>query len=213
MGMVIVSDRSDRPVIQSVEAGSPAAQAGLREDDLIQGIGRQATPTLREFLNFAIPLIRDLDPGTKLTWHVNRDGQDVAVSIPRPSDRALGPLSDIERRVIDRQLGSLGYYSSSEVPAPPRLRPERRHVGHDVYADTPYSWWYVGDEMPGVVSQWVNRAIRSQVAPNQDYQYYWWYNGDDELPQALTQWIQNAGAAQAGKLNPDLQYSWWYNGD
>jgi hypothetical protein len=200
-------------VIQSVEAGSPAAQAGLREDDLIEGLGRQATPTLREFFNFAIPLIRDLDPGTKLTWHVNRDGRDVAVSIPRPSDRDLGPLSDIERRVIDRQLGSLGYYTSSEVPAPPHPRPERRHVGHDVYADTQYSWWYDGDEMPGVVSQWVNRAIRSQVAPNQDYQYYWWYNGDDELPQALTQWIQNAGAAQAGKLNPDLQYSWWYNGD
>src|SRR5580700_7970353 len=32
LGMVIVPDRSDRPVIQSVVAGSPAAQAGMRED-------------------------------------------------------------------------------------------------------------------------------------------------------------------------------------
>ncbi len=67
--------------------------------------------------------------------------------------------------------------------------------------------------MPGLVRQWVNRTIRSRVGPNQDYQYYWWYDGDGGMPQALTQWIQNAGVAQAGTQNPDLQYSWWYDGD
>jgi hypothetical protein len=215
LGMMIVPDRSDRPVIQSVEPGSPAARAGLREDDLIEGLGHVATPTMHEVLNSVIPLIRNLDPGTKLSWHINRDGREEIFSIPRPSDRDLGPVSDLEQRVIERQSGSPGYYSSLVVPAPPRPlpRPERHHVGHDVYADMQYSWWYDGDEMPGLVRQWVNRTIRSRVGPNQDYQYYWWYDGDGGMPQALTQWIQNAGVAQAGTQNPDLQYSWWYDGD
>ncbi len=215
MGMAIVPDRSDRPVIQGVEPGSPAARAGLREDDLIEGLGRQATPTMHELLNSAIPLIRNLDPGTKLTWHVNRDGRDVAVSIPRPTDRELGPLSDVEQRILDRQAGTLGYYSSSsEVPVtPPRRHRERPHVGHDQYADMQYNWWYEGDDMPSFVSQWVNQTLRGRAGENQDYQYYWWYNGDEEIPQVLTQWIQQAGQKQAGRLNPDLQYYWWNNTD
>jgi hypothetical protein len=214
MGMVIVPDRSDRPVIQSVEAGSPAARAGLREDDLIEGLGRQATPTMQEILNFAIPFIRDLDPGTKLTWHVNRDGRDIAVPISRPTDRELGPPSDVEQRVIERQSGSLGYYSS-DVPAPPRReRPkhERRRVGDMVYGNRQFSWWYDGDDMPGYVIQEVQRTLQRQVGPNQDFQYYWWSNGDDDPPQAVTQWMQKAGAAQAGSRHPNLEYNWWYDG-
>jgi hypothetical protein len=178
MGMVIVSDRSDRPVIQSVVPGSPAALAGFREDDLIEGIGRQATPTVRELLNFAIPLIRDLDPGTRLTWHVNRDGRDIAVSIPRPSDRELGPLSDIEQHVLDRQAGSLAYYSSEAPPPPPRPYAVRHHVGHDRYADAQYNWWSYGDDMPGFVSQWLANTFQPNMSNNSDYQYYWWYDGD-----------------------------------
>lgn len=215
LGMAIVPDRSDRPVIQSVEPGSPAARAGLREDDLIEGLGRQATPTMRELLSFAIPLIRDLDPGTKLTWHVNRDGRDVALSLPRPTDRELGPLSDVEQRVINLQAGtSLGYYPSSDVPAPSRpLRRERRHVGHDVYADAQYSWFYDGDDPPLLVRQWLTETMRGKLAQSHDYRYYWWYDGDEEMPEALVQWIQRAGALQANRLNPDLQYYWWYDGD
>jgi hypothetical protein len=179
MGMVIVPDRSDRPVIQSVEPGSPAARAGFREDDLIEGIGRQATPTVHELLNFAIPLIRDLDPGTKLTWHVARDGRDIAVSIPRPTDRDLGPLSEIEQRVLERQAGSLGYYSSEVLPPPPpRPYSGRHHVGHDRYADAQYNWWYDGDEMPSFVSQWLLKTFGPNFANASDYQYYWWYDGD-----------------------------------
>jgi hypothetical protein len=214
LGLVIVPDRSDRPVVQSVEPGSPAAAAGFHEDDLITGIGRQATPTVPQLLNFAIPFIRDLDPGTKLNWHVDREGQQVTVAMPRPSDRELGPLSDIERNILERQSGSLGY-ASSEVPvrpSPPRPYVRRHHVGHDRYADVQYNWWYDGDEMPGVVTQWLNQTIAPYVTANRPYQYYWWYDGDG-MPLYMAQWIKNAGAAQSGALNPDLQYSWWYDGD
>jgi PDZ domain len=213
MGMVIVPDRSDRPVIQSVLAGSPAALAGIREDDLIEGIGRQSTPTVHDFLNFAIPLIRDLDPGTKLTWHVNRDGRDVAVSILRPGDRELGPLSDIEQRVIDRQTGSLGYYSSDVLapPRPVRARPEPRRVGHDVYADTQFSWFYEGDDMPGFVKHWLRQTLRDQQGELRDINFNWWYDGDDDVPPQLTLWMKQMSAAQAGATNPDVQYYWWYD--
>ncbi len=77
-----------------------------------------------EVLNLVIPLIRNLDPGTKLSWHINRDGREEIFSIPRPSDRDLGSVSDLEQRVIERQSGSPGYYSSLVVPAPtPISRP------------------------------------------------------------------------------------------
>lgn len=213
MGMVVAPDRSDRPVITKVVSGSPAARAGLHENDVIEGIGHQATPTIREFLNLTIPLIQNLDPGTKLTWRIDRYGQDIKVSMPRPTDRELGPLSAAAQQVLAREAGSLGYYSSAAPSPPPRPYPERPHVGHDVYADAQYSWWYDGDDIPPLVGRWLAKTVGSKMAPNRDFQFYWWYDGDPDLPQRLTQWIDRAGTAQEYALNPDLQYNWWHDGD
>jgi len=142
MGMVIVPDRSDRPVIQSVEPGSPAARAGLREDDLIEGVSREATPTLHEFQNSAIPLMRELDPGTKLTWHIARDGREVTVAIPRPSDRELGPPTALELQIQARQSGSLGMAWMAPPPPRPVVRHRPRVRNND---DRVFYWFYEGD--------------------------------------------------------------------
>jgi S1-C subfamily serine protease len=90
MGMTVFADPSDRPVIHSVQPGSPAASAGVRPGDLIQGVDRQPIDTMTDLMSFGVPLVRDLDPGTQMTWHLNRDGSALAVSIPRPSDEKLG---------------------------------------------------------------------------------------------------------------------------
>jgi predicted metalloprotease with PDZ domain len=141
--MGVFADPSDRPVIHRVQAGSPAASAGVRPGDLIQGVDRQPIDTMTDLMNFGVPLVRDLDPGTQMTWHVNRDGGVLAVSIPRPSDEKLGALTPAEQAVINRQTGVLS--TASRMPVYPTQAYQRVPRHRDYNGDTQFYWWYAGD--------------------------------------------------------------------
>jgi hypothetical protein len=125
LGMTVFPDSADRPVVNSVQDGSPAAKAGIRSGDVITGIDHQTTDTMDKFMNFSIPYVRDLSEGQKIPFRLARNGNPVNLSIPRPKDSELPPLSPSEQRILERQGGVLSTKTQEPVRQTPPV-PERR---------------------------------------------------------------------------------------
>lgn len=85
--------------IESVEAGSPAANAGLESGDTILAFGRITLPG-------AVPLGELLTPGERLTMKVRRDGREKQITVL------------VGTREFGTGTFSLAYPEASEGPGP-----------------------------------------------------------------------------------------------
>lgn len=125
MGMTVFPDGADRPVVYDVQPGSPAAKANVKAGDVISSVGHQTTDTMSKFMNMTLPLVRALNPGEGVPFSVARNGRMVKVSIPRPSDTDLQPLTPNEQSVLDRQGGVISP-ATQEVERPRQNSNDRR---------------------------------------------------------------------------------------
>ncbi len=107
MGMTIFPNSADAPYVYSVQPDSPAAKAHVKPGDVITAVGHQTTDTMSKFMNMAVPLVRRSDPGEGVPLRVARNGQSVKISVPRPKDSDLQPLTPSEQHVLDTQHGVL----------------------------------------------------------------------------------------------------------
>jgi membrane-associated protease RseP (regulator of RpoE activity) len=132
MGMTIFPNSADAPYVYSVDPDSPAAKAHVKPGDVITAVGHETTDTMSKFMNMAVPLVRALDPGEGVPLQVARNGQVVKVSVPRPKNLDLQPLTPAEQHVLDTQHGVLS--PKTQEPAVPRERmaqkkPRRQNRG------------------------------------------------------------------------------------
>ena len=121
MGMTIFPDSADRPSVYRVQPGSPAAKAGVKKGDVVTSVGHQTTDTMTKFMNMTIPLVKALNPGTGVPFAVMRNGNPVKVSIARPSDSDLQPLTPSDSAVLDRQGGVIS--TATQEPERPQQQP------------------------------------------------------------------------------------------
>jgi hypothetical protein len=115
--MTIFPDAADRPLVYSVQEGSPAGRAGIRAGDLIISVGDRTTDTMTKFMNFSVLFVRAVAQGQDVTFGLARNGSPMAVSIPRPKDSDVEPLTPAERRILDRQGGVLS--TATQTPLRP----------------------------------------------------------------------------------------------
>ena len=103
-GFQVEGSLYDRPIIGSVEAGSPAAAAGLRPGDQIVAIDGKPVTTW-ESTEYAVML----RPDTALNLRIRRDGQELVVpvrSTSTSSDKVgtIGvPLPGTRCKVVDQE--------------------------------------------------------------------------------------------------------------
>lgn len=64
-------------LIAGMDPNGPAAQSGLKVNDLIVGINNQPISSFRN----ALDLVADTRPGTKLPFRVIRNGEPLDVSV------------------------------------------------------------------------------------------------------------------------------------
>jgi hypothetical protein len=126
LGMTVFPDAADRPIVDKVQEGSPAAKAGIRTGDVIIAIDHQTTDTMEKFMNFSIPFVRDLSEGQGIPFRLARDGSERRISIPRPKDSELPPLSPNEQRVLARQSGVLSTKTQEPVRRSPPVSERRQ---------------------------------------------------------------------------------------
>ena len=88
---------------------------------MVTSVGHQTTDTMTKFMNMTIPLVKALNPGTGVPFAVMRNGNPVKVSIARPSDSDLQPLTPSEQRVLDRQGGVIS--TATQEPERPQQQP------------------------------------------------------------------------------------------
>jgi S1-C subfamily serine protease len=74
---VYLSDQHDEPVITEVIPNSPAANAGLKVDDVLLAVGDKATATTEEF----VAAIRAGKPGDRVSIKLRRDGKEMTVVV------------------------------------------------------------------------------------------------------------------------------------
>jgi hypothetical protein len=98
MGMSVFPDRADRPVVVDLEPSSPAAFAGFRVGDVIRGFGHRMAATMDRLFDFGIPFIRGARAGEGLPFEVVREGKIVQLSVTRPADAELPPLTPEQER-------------------------------------------------------------------------------------------------------------------
>jgi membrane-associated protease RseP (regulator of RpoE activity) len=117
IGMTIFPDSADRPVVYSVQPDSPAATAGIRRGDVITAVADRTTDTMAGFMNFSILFVRSLRQGQSMAVRLVRNGNPLTVSVVRPKDSELEPLTPPEQRILDRQAGVLS--TTTQEPARP----------------------------------------------------------------------------------------------
>ena len=104
------------PVVQAVEAGSAAKQAGIRPGDRIVEIAGRSTPSFEDLQN-----VVTLRPGEPVDIAIVRDGQEMSLSA------TLGTIEQANRFGQRFKLGQLGVrggkYVLVDLPAS-RLLPE-----------------------------------------------------------------------------------------
>jgi putative serine protease PepD len=76
VGLAPRRDGGSGAVITAVEAGTPAAEAGLEVDDVVVGIDGDAVSGAPDL----VATIRDLDPGTTIAVSVVRDGEEIELT-------------------------------------------------------------------------------------------------------------------------------------
>jgi membrane-associated protease RseP (regulator of RpoE activity) len=116
MGMTIFPDAADRPVVAAIDRSSPAEFGGFQVGDIIVGLNHQTTGTMDRMLDFGIPYIRSVATGQGLAFMVGREGKVFQLSITRPADTDLPPLTPGQERHL-RRLGMGGV----AVEAPRRV--------------------------------------------------------------------------------------------
>jgi S1-C subfamily serine protease len=86
VGLQLSQEEGGRgPKVQMVLPGGPADKAGLKENDVLLKIGDKETKDARS----AVDAVKGLKPGTKVKFHILRDGteKDVEVTIgKRPAE-------------------------------------------------------------------------------------------------------------------------------
>jgi membrane-associated protease RseP (regulator of RpoE activity) len=147
MGMTVFPDAADRPVVAAVDRSSPAEFGGFQVGDIIVGLNRQTTATMDRMLDFGIPYIRSVAVGQGLAFMVAREGKVFQLSITRPADADLPPLSPDQERHL-RRLGMGGV----PVEAP-------RHV---IGQSTTTMTTTIGPVFPGAVP-----AVPTAVVPTE----------------------------------------------
>jgi membrane-associated protease RseP (regulator of RpoE activity) len=140
IGMTIFPDLADRPYVYSVLPDSPAAKAGIRPGDVIVAVGDKTTDTMTKLMNFAILYVRSLAEGQGVGLRLVRNGKPIALSIPRPKDSEIQPLTLSEEHIVDRQGGTLSTQTQGParpvVPLAPRPRGDLTSVVAVLYGPT-----------------------------------------------------------------------------
>jgi hypothetical protein len=104
LGMTVFPDAADRPTVVDVDSSSPARFAGFQTGDLIIGVGHRMALTMDRLLDFGIPFIRGVPMGQGIAFLVSREGKTLQLSITRPADSELPPLTPDQERHL-RRLG------------------------------------------------------------------------------------------------------------
>jgi C-terminal processing protease CtpA/Prc len=105
----------DRPVIYSVDPGSPAAAAGIRNGDVLVAVGGQDARR-------PIALSSLLKPGSRVVVRVTRDGQprDFAVLVGKRPVTFGGPCANVEDMIAPERSAPMIFYRTPAPGAPPR---------------------------------------------------------------------------------------------
>lgn len=110
------------PVLGTVQAGSPAARAGLRTGDRIVSVDGEPTPTFDDWL-LAMPYA----PDGPVTFRILRDGAGMEVRVPQPdpefvAEGSFGWLGAyLGTEFLDEDLGGALAYGAGEVGRNTRL--------------------------------------------------------------------------------------------
>lgn len=110
------------PVLGKVQAGSPAARAGLRTGDRIVAVEATATPTFGEWLE-AMPT----SPSAPVTLRILRDGTGIDVRVPQPdtefvAEGSFGWLgAHLGTEMTDEEIRDAIAYGAGEVGRNARL--------------------------------------------------------------------------------------------
>jgi serine protease Do len=88
-------------LVTDIVKGSPADQAGLKQEDIIVGYNGTAVESLSSFRNF----VSLLAPGSKLKLRIIRDGkeQDIQVTVTKLPDDISGPNTPLQKLGINVQ--------------------------------------------------------------------------------------------------------------
>lgn len=102
--------------VEDVEAGSPAAEAGLREGDVILEYGGRPVFSVRQFRRW----VGDTPPGREVTMGIWRDGsrREISVRVGRREPPSFGP--HVEEREFRFRVPEF-YFDLEPSPWGPRI--------------------------------------------------------------------------------------------
>lgn len=108
--------------VNGVSPGGPAAEAGVKAEDIIVAIDAKPVATGREL----VAVMKDVEPGQKIALELRRDSKPVKVTVvARPIDRLL--LNGLGR--MDREFREL-HLRPPGTPMPPMPPMEAMALGH-----------------------------------------------------------------------------------
>jgi hypothetical protein len=116
---VVTDDRQDNGSgvrVMDLETGGPADRAGLKQADLITSLNGRAVHTENDMM----PVLQQLGPGSKVSFGINRNGQQTTVDVtlgtrPPAGQRRYEKFGRIAESLPEPNGGGLG----AENAAPP----------------------------------------------------------------------------------------------
>lgn len=105
----------DRPLIYSVDPGSPAANAGIRNGDVLVAVGGQDARR-------PVALSNILKPGSHVAVRVTRDGQarEFSVLVGKRPATFGGPCASVEDMIGPERSAPMIFYRTPAPGVPPR---------------------------------------------------------------------------------------------
>jgi hypothetical protein len=128
LGMTVFPNSADAPYVYSVLADSPAAKAGVKPGDVITSVGDKTTETMTKLMNFGNAYMRSRKDGQGVGFRLVRNGNPITLSVLRPKDSEIEPLTPSEQHIADRQAGVLST-ETQEMARPAATQPARRPHG------------------------------------------------------------------------------------